>query len=124
MPERYGGDAPDIDTVLALWRGALAAPLHGPFCACCGGAMLALTPADLERDVLDYLLPRYERDPADAVLAEAVRRRLTGPETSVAAWLAMQARELPEAAQRRLLADLATVLGSMAGDRPGGFVCD
>lgn len=112
-----------VETVLLLWRSALAVPLHSPFCACCGGAAIPLAPAALEQDVLDYLLRRYEDGQAKLCLAEAVRQRLSSTATSHADWLVALTRELPPAASQQLLTDLATVLRGMVADRPGSFVC-
>jgi hypothetical protein len=114
------GNAISVETVLVLWRSALATPLHGPFCACCGG--IPVSPADLEQDVLDYLVQRYEQR-ADPLLAEAVRQRLSTTARSLTDWLTALTRELPPAASQQILDDLANVLRGIAADRPGSFVC-
>ena len=44
----------------ALWRAAAGATLHGPQCTCAGFGLLRRSQADLERDIVEFLIAKYE----------------------------------------------------------------
>jgi len=48
------------EEMAALWRVAAGATLHGPKCTCAGFGLLRRSQAELERDVVEFLIAKYE----------------------------------------------------------------
>lgn len=46
--------------MLELWRAATGAALHGPKCTCAGFGLSRRSRAELERDVVEFLIAKYE----------------------------------------------------------------
>jgi hypothetical protein len=58
-----------------LWQAAVNMPLHGPRCTCTGFGMMRRSKADLERDIVEFLISKYEDKYNDQV-AHFLRRWL------------------------------------------------
>lgn len=46
--------------MILLWRAATGALLHGPRCTCVGFGMMHRSSAELERDIAEFLIAKYE----------------------------------------------------------------
>ena len=105
----------DAGAALAmLFRDALAGGVHPPGCGCGGGVAPMISAASLEADLLDYLVPRYEKSGAAGLAAfVAARRAASAP--GFTDWLrGLDAAPLDPAERARLDADLRAVLEPMA----------
>lgn len=118
------GDAAGA-ALAALFADALAAGFHPLGCGCGGGVAPMISAASLEADLLDYLLPRYEKSGA-ARLAEFVRARRRARAGGFTDWLrGLDAAPLDVADRARFDADLRGVLEPMVQAAAGGgrFFC-
>ena len=51
-----------------LWQAAAGATLHGPRCACVGFGLLRRSRTELERDIVEFLIVKYEDKPKDTIV--------------------------------------------------------
>ena len=109
------------DLIEALWRMASTASLHGAFCACAGGGAFAMSPQQLEEDILDYLAERYAQD---AFVIEELRRRIEGRSVPFFKWFEglVVSNGISNGVADSLRQDLLNVLRSIANP-DGGLIC-
>lgn len=134
------------DEMASLWQAAMGATLHGPRCTCVGVGMMSRGRAELERDVVEFLMAKYEErqnatvvnlfqrwlnertsghlgvsagqsSPTDAGFAGAVRGE------NLLQWIDRNAPGLGVAEEdlREIGADIRTLLESMAAPTEGFF---
>ena len=97
-----------------LWRQALATTWHGAGCTCHGGGTpVKLSAAELESDLIEYLLPRYEKAGARELVSALNTRQTTMASAPFLSWLKSDAvGALPAPAREALLADMRHSLQS------------
>jgi len=117
-----GEQAGEFGQLAALWVEGLSAP-HDAACGCGGMAMPILDPADIETDVLDYLIGKYRDAPELAAFLRQRRDHRAG--VRFEAWLAgLGDAPLNSDARARLTADLRIFLESFAArGRPRVGIC-
>ena len=102
-----------------LWSEAPALLPHAAGCACAGHVAMHLDPTAVEADVLDYLAARYEAE-GNTGPARLIAERRAARGIGFASWLiGLDVAPMPEAARARLLADLETVISSLAAAAGG-----
>lgn len=109
------------ETLETLWSLASTASLHGAFCACSGGGAFAISPQQLEEDILDFLSERYAHDPC---LSEAFQRRSQVRMDPFVKWLEalLGAPGTNEVVAEAMRHDVLNVLRSIASPE-SGLVC-
>ena len=114
---RYGSE----ETLESLWSMASTASLHGAFCACSGGGAFAISPLQLEEDILDFLAERYADDP---YLSQAFQRRVQMRLDPFVKWLEalIGAADTNAVFAEAMRHDVLNVLRSIASPE-GGLVC-
>ncbi len=107
-----------VATIDALWRAALARPMHNATCGCAMSVAVRLDPRHLELDLLDYVEEKHALrfDPA---WRSALGTRSTA--ASFPAWLAAVGEHglLREDAWNLVVVDIVGVLDSMLEHRGG-----
>ncbi len=113
----------EFGRLATLWVEGLAAP-HDASCGCGGMAAPALEAADVEKDVLDFLIGKYRADASALVDFLRERRDHRGP-TRFEAWIgALEDAPLEPKFRARLEGDLRVFLESFAArGRPRVGVC-
>jgi hypothetical protein len=96
-----------------LWGRAQSTAWHGAGCSCHGPGPVILSAADLEADLLEYLLPRYEKA-ADLALVDALKTRQANAKgEGFLVWLrGRDIAALPAASRETLLGDVSNSLQS------------
>ena len=109
------------NSIEALWRMASTASLHGAFCACAGGGAFAISPQQLEEDILDYLADRYIQD---AFVIEELRRRMGSRSDPFCKWFEglVVANGMRNGVAESLRQDVLNILRSIANPE-GGLIC-
>lgn len=135
------------EKMASLWQAAMGATLHGPRCTCVGVGVVRRDRAELERDIVEFLMAKYEERQNAAVVnlfqrwlderttgragvdaeqsspAEAGLARLFRGE-NLLQWIDRNAPglDVEEEDLREIGADIRTLLESMAAPA-GGFFC-
>lgn len=134
------------EKMASLWQAAMGATLHGPRCTCVGFGVLRRDRAELERDIVEFLMAKYE-ERQNAAVVNLFQRWLderTSGRTGVGAgqssradaglgravrgenllqWIDRNASGLgvEEEDLREIGADIRTLLESMAAPASGFF---
>lgn len=127
------------EDMTSLWKAATSTLLHGPRCTCVGFGMMHRSRAELERDIAEFLIAKYE-DQKKAGIANLLQRwvdehAVEPARTSDASVVPTRIEGLPEWIDcnaplmnitdddlRQIGADIRALLQSMAA--PGSkFVC-
>src|SRR5262249_16757526 len=109
---------PVLTRIENLWRQALNTAWHGAGCSCHGsGTVVVLSAAELEADLIEYLLPRYEkadaREPVDALK----QRQTAMANETFPVWLQSTAiTSLPAPTREALFSDIENSLRSFCDD--------
>jgi len=110
----------DADSFQSLWRMASSATLHGAFCACAGGGAFAISPQQLEEDILDYLAERYVHAPD---VTDALRRRRENRSVDLVKWMEdlVATDNLSDATADAIRGEVAIILRSIVMPEAGFF---
>jgi hypothetical protein len=135
------------EEMVALWQAAAGATFHGPKCTCAGFGLLRRNKSELERDVVEFLIAKYE-EKQKVTIVHLFERWLdertsgwnsigtkqtglarVGPATarrdeSLLQWIDCNAPLLAVSKEdlREMAAEIRTLLESMAMPA-GGFFC-
>lgn len=121
-----------VSRLAALWRAVTSRPLHPAGCTCMGHFLIpAMSPADMEADILDYMRGRYAAEGLAPLVALLDAREAEREATEIRApafrpWLMrLPGAGLDAASLDRFLADLTATLESFepTGSPPGGLIC-
>jgi hypothetical protein len=103
-----------------LWSEAQSTAWHGAGCSCHGSGPVILSAADLEADLLDYLLPRYQKVGEQALVEVLKTRQAAVKNEGFLPWLRSDSiAALPAVSRETLLADIANSLQSFCDDNAG-----
>jgi hypothetical protein len=122
------------EEMASLWKAATGVLLHGPRCTCVGFGMMHRSGAELERDIAEFLLAKYE-DRGNEAMVRLFTRWIDecasgGGETSpgvrqgLLQWIDRNATSMDISAgdMREIGADVRALLRSMAA-QAGEFTC-
>jgi hypothetical protein len=108
----------------SLWQAATGALLHGPRCTCVGFGMMHRSRAELERDIAEFLIARYE-DRRDEAMVRLFQRWIDERmPAGLLQWIDRKAPAMGLSADgmREIGADIRTLLQSLATPA-AGFMC-
>lgn len=122
------------EEMASLWKTATGVLLHGPRCTCVGFGMMHRSDAELERDIAEFLLAKYE-DRGNEAMVRLFTRWIDecasqGGEASprvrqgLLQWIDRNATSMDISAGdvREIGADIRALLRSMAA-QAGEFTC-
>ena len=135
------------EEMAALWQAAAGATLHGPKCTCAGFGLLRRNKSELERDVVEFLIAKYEEKQKATIVnlferwldEHASRNGIGGQQTCVAGAESATARRaegllqwidrnalllaVSEGDLREIAAEIRALLESMTIPA-GGLTCE
>ncbi len=106
----------NLAEIESLWGSAQSTAWHGGGCSCHGPGPVVLSAADLEADLLEYLLPRYEKA-GETALVSALKARHANMTGGFLVWLGgAEVSALPEVSRAKLFADMQNSLRSFCDE--------